>query len=142
MNMPRFRLLARYILILALAFLPACNGDYTTALPHNYFIARVYAGAFAIVNPRNRVVTQVSRRAIAVAVVGDIVAGEIDPNDEVNRSSNRKRFFVINTRTDQCWVQLSSREYAETLQRQGVASPPALVRVSRFSKLFTLRTAV
>lgn len=131
----------RYILFALLAICLGCNRDYTIQLPNGYFVARVYSGAFAIVNPNRRVVTDQSHQGIAVAVDDDIVMGEIDPTPS-DADPAAGRHFVINTKTNEVWLELSREEYLHRLRLVDIKAPPRLVLVDRFVTLRTLRTSV
>ena len=127
-------------LVAATGLLAGCQ-DYTVPLPHGYFIARVHSGGFGIVTPQNRGVTRLTTRGVDVAVVGDIVAGEIDPEwSKGEKPLPNEDFFVIHTATGQAWLDLQSGEYRQRLRELGVGAPPNLHRVGRFSAF--LRTAV
>jgi hypothetical protein len=121
--------------------LSGCSGDYNIQLPNHYFVARVYSGAFFIVNPQNHGVTPSSHEGIALAVVGDTLLGEIDPPPDPTLDRLSKGFFVVDTRKGQSWINLSREQYLQTLHGIGVNSPPKLMLVDRFSTLRTLRTA-
>ena len=123
------------------ALLGACSGDYTIQLPNHYFVARVYSGAFFIVNPQNRGVTPSSHEGIALAVVGDSVLGEIDPPPDHTPGRASGGLFVVDTRSNRAWINLSREQYLQTLRGIGIKAPPKLVRVDRFSTLRSLRTA-
>ncbi len=131
----------RSILFAALAICLGCNQDFTIQLPNGYFVARVHSGAFAIVNPSNRAVTDQSHQGIAVAVADDVVMGEIDPTAP-DPDPAAARHFVINTKTNEVWHKLSRQEYLRRLQSVGIKAPPRLVLVDRFVTLRTLRTSV
>ena len=132
----------RYVVFAVVAVCLACNRDYTIQLPNGYFVARVYSGAFAIVNPANRVVTEQSRHGIALAVAGDIVIGEIDPSSPNGpHLAESGRLFVINTRTNEMWLTLTRKEYLDRLRSLDIDVPRRLVHVDRFVTLHTLRSA-
>ena len=133
---------SRFIFLAATAMCLGCNRDYTVELPNHYFVARVYPGAFAVVNPQNHVLTEQSHDAIALAVVDDFVMGEIDPPSGPDSGLRAHRFFVINTRTNEAWLKLSQKDYLERLRMEAVKAPRRLVLVDRFVTLSTLRSAV
>jgi len=136
--------LGRFTLLLSVILAMGCNSDYTVQLPNKYFVARVYSGAFFIANPQNRGVTDLSRQGIAVAVVGDIVVGAIDPESQDNSGTRTAtgNHFIINTATNEAWRSLSPKDYRRVLLSVGISSPPHLVRISRFVTLQALRPSV
>ena len=140
--MVRVLALSRLTFLAATAMCLGCNGDYTVELPNQYFVARVYEGAFIVVNPQKRVLTEQSQEAIALAVAGDFVVGEIDPPSPSHSASREASFFVINTRTNEAWLKLSEKDYLQRLRMQGIKAPRRLVLVDRFVTLNTLRSAV
>jgi hypothetical protein len=119
---------------LSMLTLAACNSDYTVPLPNGYFVGRVYSGAFAVVRPDNRVVTRVTEVSIMVAVVGDIVLGENDP-----QITHPRRYFVLNTKTREAWIDLTYPEYRAKLRELEIPDAPELVMVRRSTKLSDLR---
>lgn len=131
-HMRRTCVVTRTLLLITCANL-GCSDDYTVPLPNGYVVARVYSGGFGIVNPQNHGVTPLSTSEIAVAVVGDIVAGEVDPSNYRTRTESTG-YFVINTRTDEIQTNLSWNQFRGVLQANGVGTPPPLSRVNRFSK--------
>ncbi len=137
--LPRLTTTARIALItLALA---GC-GDYNIQLPRGYFLARIDSGAFAIVNPQNRVITPLSHNGVALAVVGDMVVGQIDPMPPLSgRAELANTFFIVNTATGEAAANLSGENYLAQLRELGIPTPPELVRATRFTTLAALRAA-
>ena len=130
------RQLARFALVAKFVLLTNC-GDYEIALPNGYKLARTSSGVFVVVNQSNRVVTPESNNGLRAAVVGDLVVGEIDYAEPRNAA----RFFIVNTRTNASWSNLTAEEYGRQLRTLGIHHIPVLHAVTRFTTTKLLRTA-
>jgi hypothetical protein len=121
----------RTMSFLAVALLAACSGDYTVGLPNGYFLARTSPGVFGVCRPDNRYVTGSTSHGVALAVIGDLVVGEFDVQAETKPVA---RYFVIDTKADQAWVNLTHDQYAQRLRELRVSATPQLTEPSRLTR--------
>jgi hypothetical protein len=119
--------------LLFIVLFAGCNSDYTIALPNGYFLARVQAGAFGVCRPDKRIVIE-SKQGIHLAVINTVVAGEIDVNAEPKSPA---RHFVVDTKENKVWDNLTYQEYLRRLKEIGVSAPPALTTPSRHTNFMT-----
>jgi hypothetical protein len=111
-------------------------------LPNNYALASDYSGSYYMIDSYDGVATENSDGGILLAVVGDVVVGNVDGR---NAPALSRRYFVFDTGNG--WVRegLSEAAYRSALREVGIGEPPQLRRVTgltRFGLLGRFRQAL
>ena len=133
----RERVRSALLTTITAAVLASCPGasDYRTRLPNDYALVRVYSGASGIVDPKGVFVVGPSSFGILLAVVDDIVVGNLDTEERAFHVPEvPDRFFVINTHIREVRAELSETEYREALAEIGMDPPPALIRPTKLTR--------
>jgi hypothetical protein len=101
-------------LLIATLLLAGC-GDYEIPLTNGYFISRVSAGRFIVVDPNHRVV--VPATVTEYAVEAHVVYGQIS-----GETNGQIEYFVIDTLDGQTLTGLSREQWDMALAQRGVTA--------------------
>lgn len=125
----------RIVLLFALLWACGCdNGDYATALPNGYRLARTNAYTKAIFAPQGKTDPSHAVGGIAVAaqvdrmaVVGKVVTGHVvaSPQSEL-ASVERPGYFVLDTETGRVELGLTEAAWVSSLRAAGITKTPSL----------------
>ena len=123
--------------VLAALATASCGGPfgYSIALPNGYLLVREHSGSLGVVDPRSRVVVGPSQYGIVVPVVGDLVVGNLDTEEDAfGVPPVPDRYFVVDTKSGAVESELSYDQYRHALVARGIGAPPTLVRPNKMTR--------
>jgi hypothetical protein len=127
-----FCLIAFFILFSSPAI---AQNDYRLPLPHGCLLARVHSGASVICDSGGRILVGPSSYGILVAVIGNLVVGNLDTEESAYHVPLvPDRYFIVDTKTLATKSELSRADYLKELEIRHITSEPRLIRPNKLTK--------